>query len=128
MGKRCPADQPRGGGSRRWSRGISLSGCEQPINRQRTRASKNQREQAGDVQEIDLVSGWAELRTIGCTPDRVNGAEAVTQMDREHRYEHHANQRNAHDRNERPGQDRQTPRISMSVDTQAVNSGSGVPI
>src|SRR5262249_42420650 len=86
---------------------LSLSGCEQSIDRQRTRASQNQHEQPGDIQEIDLVSGWAELRPVGCQPDGVDGAEAVTQMDREHRHEHQDNQRNAHDRYERPGQDRQ---------------------
>src|SRR5262245_24687920 len=62
---------------------LSLSGGEKSIERQRTRTSQHQREQAGDIQEIDLVSGWAELRPVGGHPDGVDRAEAVTRMDGE---------------------------------------------
>src|SRR5262245_26106389 len=94
-------------GSPRFGWGPVLATCEQLVDREWATALQDQREQARDIQEIDLVSGWAELRPVGCQPDGVDGAEAVTQMDREHRHKHEDDQRNTHGRNEGACEDRQ---------------------
>src|SRR4051812_252073 len=80
---------------------------EKAVNGHRTRAAQHQRDQARDIQEVDLVARRAELRAVGGEPDRVDGAEAVLQMNGVHRHEHHDDQRNTHELDERPDEDRQ---------------------
>jgi head-tail adaptor len=55
------------------------------IDRKWTRASKNERSQAGEIEQDDLVSYWAELRTAFADLRELHGEEAIRQMDSEQR-------------------------------------------
>src|SRR5437773_189864 len=50
---------------------------EQAVDGQRPHPAEDQRDQARDVQEIDLVTRRAELRPLRGQPDRIDGAEAI---------------------------------------------------
>src|SRR5262249_3634811 len=49
---------------------------------------------------VDLISRGAELGAISREPDSVDRTEAVFEMNREHRYEHHDDERYTYDGHE----------------------------
>lgn len=81
--------------------------AEPAVDRARPGAVGDQGEETRDVEQVHFVSRGAELRSGRRQADGVDGAEAVAQMDREHRDQHHDDQRYAHELDERAHRERQ---------------------
>src|SRR5262249_18219369 len=86
------------------------SATAQGIDRQRTRTAKDQRHQAGDVEQVDFVTRRAKLGSLRGEADCLDRTKAVLDVDGKHRPQHRKDQWNTYDGDTCPHEQSQAAR------------------